>query len=344
MSNNGFKAISESLITDIFECPITRGEFGTFTYLMLKANYVTHKALGSFSSIAENLKVNDRQIAIDCYNLRDYGWIDFEVKQGQRKPIKFTILKGWWDNEQTFARHRNNSEVQSQHRNNFEVQSQHRNNFEVSSKSVRSQFEVGSKSDTPPGAPGSVLMPISADVGPPDNTEHGTQNMKQQRPRINEGNVENLNDKDVVVSSFCYEEDSVDPGREETPYVIELCELFSNAYGETLPTEKAQEWILEYGINRCKEVITKGNPAPDNPIGYAQKALVENWQFKDRRAKHSFGIATPSVSATRALIDDLKATWAAHQNPTAEEIAEVDAMLINAGLKDPPQSACESLS
>ena len=82
----------------------------------------------------------------------------------------------------------------------------------------------------------------------------------------------------------------------------------------------------------------RGNPDPDNPIGYMQKALEENWQFKDRNAKQSFGIATPSVSATRALIDDLKATWAEKQNPTAEEIAEVDAMLINAGLKDPPKS------
>ena len=338
MSNNGFKAISESLITDIFECPITRGEFGTFTYLMLKANYLTHKALGSFSSMAEHLKVSDKQIAKDCYNLRDYGWIDFEVKQGQRKPIKFTILKGWWDNEQTFARHRNNSEVQSQHRNNSEV----------IPKSFRSHSEVVPKSDVPPGAPDSIPMPDSADLVFADNTEHEERNMKQQRPRRKEENVEPdveyPDDKDVVVSSFCYEEDSVGLGRKENPYVIELCELFSNAYGESLPENKAREWILEYGINCCKEVITKGNPDPDNPIGYMQKALEENWQFKDRRAKHSLGIATPSVSATRALIDDLKATWAEKQNPTAEEIAEVDAMLINAGLKDPPQSACESLS
>jgi hypothetical protein len=183
-------------------------------------------------------------------------------------------------------------------------------------------------------------MPNSADLVSPDNTEHGKQNMKQQRPRIEE-NVENLNDKDVVVSNFCYEEDSAGLGRKESPYVAELCELFANAYGESLPENKAQEWILEYGINRCKEVITKGNSDPDNPIGYVQKALVDNWQFKDRRTKQSFGIATPSVEATRALIDDLKATWAEKQNPTAEEIAEVDAMLINAGLKDPPKSGRE---
>ena len=339
MSNNGFKAISESLITDIFECPITRGEFGTFTYLMLKANYVTHKALGSFSGIAENLKVNDRQIAIDCYNLRDYGWIDFEVKQGQRKPIKFTILKGWWDNEQTFARHRNNSEVKSQHRNNSEV----------IPKSFRSHSEVIPKSDIPPGASGSVPMPADADSVSADNTEHGTWNMKQQRPRINEGNVEYPDleypdEKDVVVSNFCYEEEnSAGSYRKESPYVAELCELFSNAYGQSLPEKKAQGWILEYGINRCKEVITKGNPDPDNPIGYMQKALVENWQFKDRRAKQSFAIATPSVEATRGLIDELKATWEEKQEPTAEEIAEVDAMLINAGLKDPPPKTGEQV-
>ena len=89
--------------------------------------------------------------------------------------------------------------------------------------------------------------------------------------------------------------------------------------------------------NRCKEVITKGNPNPDNPIGYVQKALQEFWQFKDRRAKQSFDIATPSVEATRALIDDLKATWAEKQNPTAAEMAKIDAMLINAGLKAPPK-------
>ena len=327
MSNNGFKAISESLITDIQECPITGGELGTFTYLMLKANYVTKKALGSFSSMAEDLKVSDRQIAKDYHNLKDYGWIDFEVKQGQRKPIKFTIMKGWWDDEQAFARLRNN----------FEVETQHRNNFEVNSKSVRSQFEVASKSAVPPDAPGSVPMPNSSDSVSADNTEHEERNMKQQRPRGKKGNLESPDDEDVVVSNFCYsEENSADLGRKESPYVAELCELFANAYGEPLPAKKAREWILEYGINRCKEVITRGNPDPDNPIGYVQKSLVENWQFKDRRSKQSFDIATPSVSATRDLINDLKATWAEKQNPTEEEIAKVDAMLINAGLKDPP--------
>jgi hypothetical protein len=341
MSNNGFKAISESLITDIQECPITRGELGTFTYLMLKANYVTKKALGSFSSMAEDLKVDDRQIARDCHNLRNYGWIDFEVKQGQRKPIKFAILKGWWDNEQTFEQLRNNSQVETQHRNNSEVspksvrsQLQHRNNSEVSPKSLRSQSEVNPKLAAPPDTPGSVPMPNYADLVSADNTEHGTQNMKQQRLRVKERDSED--DKDVVVSSFCYEEEPVDPGRKESPYVIELCELFANAYGETLPEKKAQEWILEYGINRCKEIITKGNPDPDNPIGYVQKALKDFWQFKDHRAKRTFDIATPSIQSTRALIDDIKATWAAYQNPTAEEIAKIDAMLINAGLKDPP--------
>ena len=154
--------------------------------------------------------------------------------------------------------------------------------------------------------------------------------------------VEYPDDKDVVVSNFCYEEEnSADLGRKENPYTAELCELFANSYGKGLPENKAQEWILEYGINRCKEVITSGNPAPDNPIGSVQKALVENWQFKERRAKQSFGMATPSVEATRALIDDLKATWAEKQEPTAEEIAKIDAMLIDAGLKDPPQKAGE---
>ena len=100
---------------------------------------------------------------------------------------------------------------------------------------------------------------------------------------------------------------------------------------------------MEYGINRCKEVITKGNPDPDNPIGYVQKALVENWQFKNRNAKQSFAIATPSVEATRTLIDDLKAMWEGKQEPTAEEIAKIDAMLINAGLKDPPQKTGEQV-
>ena len=321
MSNNGFKAISESLILEIQECPITRGELGTFTYLMLKANYLTHKALGSFSSMAEDLNADRQQIANDCYNLRDYGWIDFDVKKGQRKSILFTILKGWWDNEQHATRN------------------QPANNSHVTRMSLAGHSQVIRRSDFPPDAPGSVPMPNSADSVSADNTEHGTQNMKQQRPRGKKGNLESPDDEDVVVSNFCYEEEnSADLGRKENPYVIELCELFANSYGQSLPENKAHEWILEYGINRCKEVITKGNPDPDNPIGYMQKALEENWQFKDHRAKHSFGIATPSVEATRALIDDLKATWTAHQNPTAEEIAEVDAMLINSGLKDSPQS------
>jgi hypothetical protein len=38
---------------------------------------------------------------------------------------------------------------------------------------------------------------------------------------------------------------------------------------------------------------------------------------------------------------DLKAMWAEKQNPTAEEIAKIDTMLINAGLKEPPQKAGE---
>ncbi|MFQ6003611.1 MAG: hypothetical protein ACE5KJ_07685 [Candidatus Zixiibacteriota bacterium] len=175
-----------------------------------------------------------------------------------------------------------------------------------------------------------------------DNTEHEERNMKQQRPRRKERNVESPDDEGVVVvSNFCYSEDnSADLGRKENPYVAELRELFANAYGAPLPAEKAQEWILEYGINRCKEVIRKGNPDPDNPIGYVQKALHDNWKFPDRRAKQSFDIATPSVSATRALIDDLKAAWEDRQEPTAEEKAKIDAMLINAGLKDPPQEEC----
>jgi len=105
-------------------------------------------------------------------------------------------------------------------------------------------------------------MPDDADSVFSDNTEHGTWNMKQQRPRRKKGNVqpdvEYPDDKDVVVSSFCYEEDPADPGQEENPYLYELCDLFANAYGETLPVHKAREWILEYGINRCKEVVTKG--------------------------------------------------------------------------------------
>jgi len=42
-------------------------------------------------------------------------------------------------------------------------------------------------------------------------------------------------------------------------------------------------------------------------------------------------------------IEDLKATWEEKQEPTAEEIAKIDAMLINAGLKDPPPKTGEQV-
>ena len=335
MSNNGFKVISESMVTRIEQDQPHATDVGVWFYLMMKCNYVTQTALSTFTDIGAVLDISDRQAANSCYKLRELGWVDFQVKRGSRKPTQFQILTGW---------HNNSGSSKSSMRvsSDDKVSGRHRNNFDETSMRLRCDFDETSMTDAPPDAPGSIPMPDSADSVSADNTEYEERNMKQQRPRRKEGNVEYPDEKDVVVSNFCYEEDSAGLGRKESPYVSELCELFSNTYGESLPEKKAREWILEYGINCCKEVITKGNPDPDNPIGYMQKALEENWQFKDRRAKQSFGIATPSVSATRALIDDLKATWAAHQNPTAEEIAEVDAMLINAGLKDPPKIACDN--
>ena len=378
MSNNGFKVISESMVTRIEQDQPHATDVGVWFYLMMKCNYVTQTALSTFTDIGAVLDISDRQAANSCYKLRELGWVDFQVKRGSRKPTQFQVLTGWHNNSgssKSSMKASSDDKVSGRHRNSFDETSmrvtsddkapkgtpkRHRNNFDETSMRLRCDFDETSMTDTPPGAPGSVPMPADADAVSADNTEHEERNMKQQRPRGNEGNVEYPDleypdDEDVVVSNFCYEENnSANLGRKENPYTAELCELFANSYGQSLPENKAHEWILEYGINRCKEVITKGNPDPDNPIGYMQKALEENWQFKDRNAKQSFGIATPSVSATRALIDDLKATWAAHQNPTAEEIAEVDVMLINAGLKDPPRgesgcttafkSACESLS
>ena len=334
MSKNGFKVISESMVTRIEQDQPHATDVGVWFYLMMKCNYVTQTALSTFTDIGAVLDISDRQAANSCYKLRELGWVDFQVKRGSRKPTQFQILTGWHNNS---GSSKSSMKASSDDKAPKGTPKRHRNNFDETSMRLRCDFDETSMTDTPPGAPGSVPMPADADAVSADNTEHEERNMKQQRPRGNEGNVEYSDDEDVVVSNFCYEEEnSAGSYREESPYVAELCELFSNAYGETLPVEKALEWILEYGINRCKEVITKGNPNPDNPIGYVQKALQEFWQFKDRRARQSFDIATPSVEATRALIDDLKATWAEKQEPTAEEIAKIDAMLINAGLKDPP--------